>query len=192
MSEMELKKGMLRLFPRIESETEKDYVLRFLKEKKLEVPDFYDPLSEDFDVDDLFSDLLYRKSVRYKGLIYDIVSVENIEDGDIFEASRVNDTDINFVIQFYNGGCSFSEAIKEALDKLEEVKVVQLPPIDTEDEWYSKAQFSERVIVRVKDMLQLAFARYVYKGEHWQIEGGKFWNGGHLLKKGQEKFQIRF
>lgn len=38
--------------------------------------------------------------------------------GDIFEATKNEDGTINYIVQYYNGGCCFSEAIGYALKKL--------------------------------------------------------------------------
>lgn len=38
---------------------------------------------------------------------------------DIFEASYNSDGTIQFVVQFYNGGCGLGEALEEALNKLD-------------------------------------------------------------------------
>ena len=49
--------------------------------------------------------------------VYKIESEEVDADGDIMNATRNTDGTIDFETRFYNGSCSFNEAIKCALEK---------------------------------------------------------------------------
>lgn len=122
MSETEAKKGRLRIFPRRESESYKEYILRFFEHNNQFFPtDYNSNDSEELRL--AFTDYFYRKAVLYKNLIYEILETIDIEESDIFEAEQLADGNIKFLVQFYNGGCSFSEAIVNALDnmKLKEI-----------------------------------------------------------------------
>jgi hypothetical protein len=117
MSEVESKKGTLKSFPRFEGETDKDYVLRFIDDAGREIPDYYEKPEEN--LEELFSDLFYREAVFCNGFIYPVHNVVDGSEADIFEAVRTDDGDIRFFVQFYNGGCSFDEAIGYALENME-------------------------------------------------------------------------
>jgi len=49
--------------------------------------------------------------------VYKVFDIEENEGGDIFKASESNG-EIDFVLQYYNGGCSFEEALDEALSTI--------------------------------------------------------------------------
>jgi hypothetical protein len=53
------------------------------------------------------------------GKLYEFVShAEDRDYCDIYNASRAEDGEIEFTLQYYNGGCCFSEALEAALKKL--------------------------------------------------------------------------
>lgn len=49
--------------------------------------------------------------------IYEVIEEEDIDGGDIFESSENTDGTISYLVSYYNGGCSHSEAVEEALKK---------------------------------------------------------------------------
>lgn len=49
------------------------------------------------------------------GKYYEEIEKKQLSDGDIFHAEK-NGDEINFSVQYYNGSCSFVEALEEALD----------------------------------------------------------------------------
>lgn len=110
MSEMETKKGKLKIFERINNEIDLEYVIRFIKHKEKELPDY------DLDAYDLFSELFYREAIFHNGIIYEVYDIVNLQESDIFESKQLGNGDIEFLVQFYNGGCSFTEALELALD----------------------------------------------------------------------------
>lgn len=65
-------------------------------------------------------DLLYKSAIEIDGQIYTIEK-EEIDDSNLFLSKKNEDGTINFEIRYYNGGCSFDEAIREAL-KNKEIK----------------------------------------------------------------------
>ena len=52
-------------------------------------------------------------------IIYEIVEKKNIDESDIFIAHFNSDDIIDFELQYYNGGCGFSEALDIAMNNLE-------------------------------------------------------------------------
>jgi hypothetical protein len=122
MSETELLKGKLKEFARIPEETFQSYVERFIKDKKQEIPSSYQGkcLSND-EVEEMFRDVFYKEhGVIIEGIIYEIVQIENYESDDIFEAKKQRDGSIDFILKYYNGGCSFTEAMEYAFEKMEQ------------------------------------------------------------------------
>lgn len=49
------------------------------------------------------------------GKYYEEIEKNQVGDGDVFHAEK-NGDEINFRVQYYNGGCSFNEALEKALD----------------------------------------------------------------------------
>ena len=76
----------------------------------VEIPSYYESLREWFD------DTFYRKKVIHNGIIYH-VDTKDLGGGDIYKAEPT-DQGFNITLQFYSGGCSFSEAVYTALDKI--------------------------------------------------------------------------
>jgi hypothetical protein len=60
----------------------------------------------------------YRKYFVQDGNIYAVKATEL--DDDIFQSTLNEDGTISFVVSYYNGGCSFNGAIKEALKNMQE------------------------------------------------------------------------
>lgn len=51
--------------------------------------------------------------------VYEIIGDSAIEDHeDIFEATPNEDGTINFILRYYNGGCSFTTAFEAAIDNM--------------------------------------------------------------------------
>ena len=76
-------------------------------------PSYYDKNDED-DVNEFFMDLFHQDMILVNGMVYE-VEKEDKSDGDIFESTILENGNIKFTVQYYNGGCSFDEAIEEAL-----------------------------------------------------------------------------
>lgn len=60
-------------------------------------------------------DEFYRKYYVSENCVYEVYSEDKNQDDDIFNASKNADGTINFEIKYYNGGCSFNEALGEAM-----------------------------------------------------------------------------
>lgn len=65
------------------------------------------------------TDEMYEEYVVWKGNLYQVTESENIEEYDVYIASRNNDGSINYEICYYNGGQSFNEAIETAMDNID-------------------------------------------------------------------------
>ena len=57
----------------------------------------------------------YGDAVEVDGLVYTVEKEYVAGDEDIFRSSINDDGTINFEVKYYNGGCSFNEAVEEAL-----------------------------------------------------------------------------
>lgn len=74
--------------------------------------DEFSPNNPDFDG-------FYEKAVVIDGMVYTVEKKEDIDPWcDIFRASKNEDGSYDFEVRYYNGGCSFDEAIYEAVDKI--------------------------------------------------------------------------
>lgn len=62
-------------------------------------------------------DRFYKMYIIASESLYDVSDKKDVQDEDIFEASLNNDGTVRFTLQFYNGGCSFSEAFEHALKR---------------------------------------------------------------------------
>jgi len=67
-----------------------------------------------------FEDKFYDESFIYEDDVYDINYTEVDADEDVFRGSKNEDGSVNFETKFYNGGCSFTEALGDILDSLRE------------------------------------------------------------------------
>lgn len=110
MSETVHYKGVLKKIERYDTETLEDQCKRLLADKEL--PSYYDSYEE------FFSDEHYHKAVVLDGSIYRVEREDVDLDEDIFRASKINNNEITFEVKYYNGGCSFNEAIEEAFENM--------------------------------------------------------------------------
>ena len=114
MSETVRYKGKIKLIERKTNETLEEQCERILREHNYdELKDFYDSWEE------MFGEEMYEKYVIHNDKIYEVLE-QNCKDTDydIFEAHKNEDGTIGYEVMYYNGGCSFDEAIGYALDEL--------------------------------------------------------------------------
>ena len=76
------------------------------------IPSYYDINQEYFD------DVYSEKAYSIKGIVYE-VETKDVEGEDIATSKLNSDGTIDFHVKFYNGGCSFNEAIEDALKNQE-------------------------------------------------------------------------
>lgn len=109
MSETETNTGKLKPAVLIAGETNEDFAKRFLGGKKEDYNETYlEQLLEDG----------YMEWVMHNGVLYSVKNERDADDGDIFNATLNPDGTISFVLRYYNGGCSFNDAIEEALKRM--------------------------------------------------------------------------
>ena len=109
MSETETNRGVLVPVKLINGESNEGYAFRILEGKKEEYNKTY--------LDQLMDDC-YKEYILHNGVLYRCEGKRDLDGGDIFEATKNPDGSINYLLQYYNGGCSFAEAMGYALDKL--------------------------------------------------------------------------
>ena len=118
MSETVQYKGKLKFVPKLhKNETLNEQCERILKEcDKTNIDlDFYEG-----DFVWAVYDELYNKYVIAGHNVYEIIEKISIDpDYDIFNATQNLDGTIDFHVMYYNGGCSFNEAIEEAISNME-------------------------------------------------------------------------
>jgi len=105
-------------------ERQRGAITRIMKDPEVFAKEFYEKAGEEKpNYCDTFLDALredhYNEYVVVSGKLYSIQSKEEDSCDDIFEAERAQDGSIKFFVQFYNGGCSLSEALEEAIERLE-------------------------------------------------------------------------
>lgn len=105
MSETEHKKG--KLTPT--GKNVENFVNQYLEENNKEIPSYYDGVL------DFFNDEYYKKAIIHNGIVYMVETEELNPYDDIFTSKENKDLTIDFEVKYYNGGCSFTEAIEYAL-----------------------------------------------------------------------------
>lgn len=111
MSEVDHYSGKLIEIPKLKNETLDEQCKRLLKVDKLNK--HYGTFQE------MFEEELYEEYKIHKNVIYKLEEKKYIDcSDDIFVAHKNNDGTIAFEVQYYNGGCCFSEALDYALNKL--------------------------------------------------------------------------
>lgn len=109
MSETVHYKGKLKEVEKLENEKLDDLCKRYLNNKPL--PSCFESYIE------LIEDELYKNIVIHNEKLYEVVEMNEIHyDEDIF----IMNDDLSFEVRYYNGGCSFHEAIEEAFDLIKE------------------------------------------------------------------------
>lgn len=70
-------------------------------------------------IEEYFLDQFYEKYVMVGNELYEILTTNFYDTEDIFKATDNGDGTYDFVVSYYNGGCSFGEAIEEAMKGVE-------------------------------------------------------------------------
>lgn len=113
MSETVHYTGRLKLVEKLENETLEEQCKRVLSWYNYTDLRYCDSWEE------MLCDELYKKYVIHNENVYEVVEQRSRDmDDDVFEAIENSDGSISYVVRYYNGGCSFDEAIGYALDKL--------------------------------------------------------------------------
>ena len=118
MSCNEFHKGKLHKLTRGMSETEN---------KVKELAKQYDvPVDEDEDnywLSDVCWDIYEKSGIKYVVINKDLYIVEDYftarEDDGIYEHNKNDDGDIEFMVEFYNGGAAFEEVVEDIVNSYE-------------------------------------------------------------------------
>lgn len=110
MSETVHYRGTLTVVERLESETLEEQCKRILEGKELE--SYHDSH------EDMLRDIGYKQYLIRDDIIYDVKKKEIGED-DMFIITEGKDGTLNFEVSYYNGGCSFDEAMEYAFNNKE-------------------------------------------------------------------------
>lgn len=121
------------------------------------------------DVNEKFNEIFWRgKYIVIDKEVYEL-EMESETDAceDIYEASYDKDGNIDFLVQFYNGGCCYSEAIEDA------VKLLKKKPLPVVREFASKEfsgemihEIEEWVVGAMNDARVLSYDKYgILKGD---------------------------
>ncbi len=114
MSEVVRYKGKLKLVEKLNNETLEQQCKRILEENDKDITlDFYDSYEE------MFYDEFYKEYVIVENNIYHVESINNVYDNDIFLVHENNDGTFDYDVCYYNGACSFDEAIGSAFESME-------------------------------------------------------------------------
>ncbi|APR02564.1 TPA: hypothetical protein ACXDAY_002133 [Clostridium botulinum] len=107
--------GKLTELRRLDNETLEQQCEKVCKENNLyELPDFYYTWAE------CLTSELYKRYYINNNSLYVIESEQIDPEYDIFNASMNDNEEIEFEVKYYNGGCSFNEALNKAMSNLKE------------------------------------------------------------------------
>ena len=70
---------------------------------------------------ELFRDEI-ENYVEVDGLIYEIVDDRDYGDMDIFELNEGSNSNLDYTLRYYNGGCGYKEALERAISKFNKIK----------------------------------------------------------------------
>ncbi|MFS0878003.1 hypothetical protein [Solibacillus isronensis] len=110
MSETVHYKGVLKKVERFDGENLEQQCKRLLGNKEL--PSYFDSYEE------FLLDNYYKTMTVQNDTVYEVKAIEVDADSDIFNATLLNDGQIEFEVRYYNGGCGFDEAIEEAIKNI--------------------------------------------------------------------------
>ena len=114
MSEMVHYTGKIAPVDKLPNETLEEQCKRILAEHNyFELNGYCDSWRE------MLYEELYERYVIACGEVYKVIEKNHRDiDEDIFEAYDNGDGNINYEVMYYDGGCSFDEAIEEALENM--------------------------------------------------------------------------
>jgi hypothetical protein len=117
MSQQETITGKLKLIPKLEGGSLEDQCKRVYNERFERLcclPTGYESWEE----------IIYCRGdnsiLVCNGNVYEVISKRKLDCLDLFQITKSNDGTYDFTLSYYNGGCSFSEAIEYAFDNMEE------------------------------------------------------------------------
>lgn len=111
MSEMVHYSGTMRLVLKKGNETLEDLCKRIMNLHGYSTLSIYMNSWEEY-----LHDEMYEKNVVVDGELYEILNRESFEcDDNVFSATDIGNGKYKFEVMYYNGGCSFSEAVETAM-----------------------------------------------------------------------------
>lgn len=112
MSYQETKIGKLIRVPYPDNATNEDVMKQILEVKGITIDPEYGSITEQF------REECYDDYAIINGSVFKIETLqESTDDPDIFYAIET-DYGFDYVLSYYNGGCSFTEALEHAIDKV--------------------------------------------------------------------------
>lgn len=127
MSRTVTNSGKIQLIPRLDGENNISFAKRLFSicdyEFKQHVYDLYFEDLDDMEGQELFEEFIqeelpFNNILIIDGLAYKVLEKKNLDDEDIFEVKDLGNGEYSFLVQYYNGGCSFDEAIQYGFKKL--------------------------------------------------------------------------
>lgn len=85
----------------------------FIQHKGLCIEGSYHDDYTEMATEDYYKDLVLANDALFK-----VLSKENLEGDDIFQIKDMGNGEFEYLVQYYNGGCGFSEAIEYSFEKL--------------------------------------------------------------------------
>ena len=95
-----------------------DYIKKYVKDNNLKKPKWLS--NNDYNIFELLDAYgLFEKFVEVEDELYEVLEKFdlNIYD-DLYEGDLNLDDEIEFTVKYYNGGCSFPEAINEVVESI--------------------------------------------------------------------------
>lgn len=120
MSEVVHFRGKIEEVKAHDNESMEDVAKRLLAENNIEMKDYYDSAIECLESESYSATKgYYGEYILINERLYKVVECQDIDpDEDIIRAEKNPDGTINFEVKYYNGGCGFSEAVEEAVNKI--------------------------------------------------------------------------
>jgi len=112
MSEQVIESGTARRICIKASDTEEEVYRKICNKESYERNDYYDSWEETLREEG------YDKYIITDHGLFVVESCESQDGYDVFHATENEEGVINFVLSYYNGGCSHSEAFEYAINKL--------------------------------------------------------------------------
>lgn len=164
MSETVYYKGKLKEVSKLPNETLEQQCKRVLNNKNIKnLHKYYGDWTVYMNYE--FSDEYY---INYKNsTLYSIINKEGVNtDEDFFHAKSNNNNEIEFEVQYYNGGCGFDEALDEAIENIKnnafDNKVIALKKKLTEQNQVKRLYNNLKILVNSK-VFDEEFDTFIYE-----------------------------
>ena len=105
----------------------KEYHVGTVKNTELGIPEYINTLPQNqrpdpahlgwMSIEDWFQENMYGFAILIDGEVWTIQDKDLYIDDSIFDVTKLPDGSYAYTLQFYNGGCSFEEALLSALGR---------------------------------------------------------------------------